>query len=494
MRAGGAGVLALWLVGLVAYSTVLYQRNNLTADFATYNQAWTLIGQGHLNPYSTIYAGYPFLKSDFELILWPLALVHLVIPQPIVLLWIQDLAVAASAFVVYVWILDFLESRNVSSRAATGVAVVVLTVLVVNPIVYQTLLYDVHMEPLSTVFVLLAGRDIWSGRQRRAWLWVGLVLLFGSFAAITLVGLGLSAVLAGRTTRRQGLAVGAVGIAWLGLISLLGANAGSGLDNYAYLTGRATLPHGSGAALVVAGILAHPSRPLHMVTGRLHFLWVLLKPAGVIGLASAWGFGVPAVVLLVNVLNAQEGFVFQAFQNFVVFPFVLLGTVMVLVWLADHLRWGGVAGLVIGLAVTAQAVVYGLDTSPGNVRWAVDRVSASTGAQLNKALALTPPDAEVIATIGIMGRFSGRPAAYWFSPGGSYPLSSHTVVFVFDPANENTIPNADPADDRAGAEYVRTVLHAHPLVTSGGVTAFLWSPPPGTSTLTFPRTTKTPGG
>lgn len=494
LRVGGAGVLALWLAGLVAFSTVLYQRNNLTADFATYNQAWTLIGHGHLNPYSTIYTGYPFLKSDFELILWPLALVHLVIPQPIVLLWIQDLAVAASAFVVYVWILDFLESRNVGWRAATGVGAVVLTALVVNPGVYQTLLFDFHMEPLSTVFVLLAGRDIWSGRRRRAWLWVGLVLLFGSFAAITLVGLGLSAVLAGGATRRQGLAVGVIGLAWVGLISLLGANAGSGIDNYAYLAGRATLPHGTGAALVVAGILAHPSRPLHLVTGRLHFLWVLLKPAGVIGLASAWGFGVPAVVLLVNVLNVQEGFIFQAFQNFVVFPFVLLGTVMVLVWLAEHLRWGRVVAIVVGLAVTAQAVVYGLGTSPGNVRWAVDRVSAATGAQLNKALARTPADAEVIATIGIMGRFSGRPAAYWFSPGGSYPVSSRPVVFVFDPANENTIPNANPADDRAGAEYVRTVLHARPLVERDGVAAFVWSPPPGTSRLTFPAPVRVPGG
>ena len=83
-------------------------------------------------------------------------------------------------------------------------AIVVLTVLVANPGAYQTLSFDFHLEPISTLFVLLAGRDLWLGRHRRAWIWVGVVLLCGSFAAITLVGLGISALLAGRATRSQG--------------------------------------------------------------------------------------------------------------------------------------------------------------------------------------------------------------------------------------------------------------------------------------------------
>ncbi len=482
-------VLLVWLVGLVAFSTVLYRRNILTADFATYNQAWTLIGQGHLNPFDTIYAGYPFVRSDLELIIWPLALIHLVFPHPIVLLWLQDLAVAASGFVVFLWIVDYLEARKVRWSVSVGVALAVLAVLVANPGVYQTLLYDFHLEPISTVFVLLAGRDLWWGRNRRAWLWVAFALLCGSFAAITLVGLGFSAILAGSSSRRVGILIIGAALGWLALISLSGTNAGSGLDFYAYLAGRQTLPHSAGVLLIAGGILAHPSRVINMLHERLHYIWVLLKPVGVIGMASAWGFGVPFVVLVTNALNSQYGFIFQAFQNSAVFPFVLLGTVMVLTWIAQRFRLGWIPAGSVAAAVAVLALTYGLSTSPGNIRWAVDRVSPPQAAQLSKALTLLPPHAEVIATIGIMGRFAGRTSIYWFTPGGTIPVKSRPVVFVFDPANENTIPQAVPSDDIAAESYVQNHLHASVLIDTGGVGAYLWQPPPGTISVTFPKRT-----
>lgn len=50
LRVIGAVVLEVWLIALGAYSTTLYHRGCLAEDFATYNQAWTLIGPGHLNP------------------------------------------------------------------------------------------------------------------------------------------------------------------------------------------------------------------------------------------------------------------------------------------------------------------------------------------------------------------------------------------------------------------------------------------------------------
>ena len=73
------------------------------------------------------------------------------------------------------------------------------------------------------------------------------MLLCGSFAAIALFGLGLSALVAGKQTRRSGLLLLAVSVGWLGLISALGADRGSGLSLYAYLAGRTTLsgPGGS---------------------------------------------------------------------------------------------------------------------------------------------------------------------------------------------------------------------------------------------------------
>lgn len=477
LRVVGAVVMTMWVVGLVVFSSVLYNRNILTVDFGTYNQAWTLIGQGHLDPIRTLYINSAFIRSDFELILWPLALLHLVYPQPIVLLWVQDIAIAATGFVAYLWIIEYLERRKVSWRTSAGIAAVVLLALIVNPAVYQTLLFDVHLEPISTLFVVLAGRDLWNGRHRRAWLWVGVVLLCGTFGAITIIGLGISALLAGQSTRRQGMLLVAAALVWLGLISAIGANLGSDLDYYAYLAGRTTLPKSSGVILVAVGSLTHPSRVIDMLHARLHYIYTLIKPVGVIGLASAWGFGVPFVVLVTNALNSQYVFIFQAFQNSAVFPFILLGSVIVLVWFAQRFRFGWIPTLVIAVALIAQAANYGYRTSPGNISWAVSRIGAAPAAQLNKALSLTPPMAEVVATIGITGRFAGRPSIYFYSPNGPIPVKAAPVIFVFDPAYEDTIPNVTPADDEAAIAFVRDQLHARVLVNAAGITALSWHPP-----------------
>jgi hypothetical protein len=477
--------MGIWLIGLAAYSTTIYHHGFLAEDFATYNQAWTLIGQGHLNPYDTIFHSYSFLKSDFELIIWPLALIHIVFPRPIALLWIQDLAVAASGFIVYLWIADYLERRKVAWWPAVGVASVVLAVLVANPGAYQTLYFDFHLEPISTVFVLLAGRDLWSGRHRRAWIWVAIALLCGSFAAITIVGLGVSALLAGRDSRSQGVLLVVAAVGWLGLISAIGANAGSGIGFYAYLAGRSTLSGPTGVAVLATSMLAHPSRVIDQLHGRLANMYVLIKQVGVIGLACAWGFGVPVVVMVTNALNSNSGLINQAFQNSAVFPFVLLGTVMVLVWLAQRFRYGWIPSLAVALVVTFQALSYGVALAPANVRYGISQVGAAPAAQLRKALALTPPKAEVISTISIMGRFCSRQYCYWFYPNGTLPVHSHEMVFVFDPAAETTIPQAVPADDVAAIAFVRDHLHARILVDADGITAFEWQPPAGTTHVTI---------
>lgn len=488
LRVVGALTIGIWAIGLGIFSAVLYHRLFLSEDFATYNQAWTLIGQGHLNPYDTVNNSYTFLKSDLELILWPLALLHLVYPQPIVLLWVQDVAAAATGFVIYLWIIEFLEHQRIAWRTSAGIAVVVLLALVANPGIYQTLLFDFHLEPISTLFVVLAGRDLWRGRHRRAWIWVGIVLLCGSFAAITLIGLGLSAVLAGRDTRRHGLLLIVVASVWLGLISAIGANAGSGLNGYAYLAGRLTLPGSAGVAVVATGVLIHPSRVVDQLHSRLYEMYVLIKPVGVIGLVSAWGFGVPVVVLVTNALNSSNLFIFEAFQNSAVFPFVLLGSVMVLVWVAQHVRFGWVTCLLVGLAVTIQAMFYGFTTSPSNVRWAVSQISASQAAQLRKALSFAPQNVEVIASMGIMGRFCSRQYCYWYHPRAELPVKADHVLFVFDPAVDTSFPHAASADS-ASISYIRTRLHARQLVDVDGISAFVWQPKSGTTSIVFPGPT-----
>src|SRR5207248_6135779 len=131
--------------------------------------------------------------------------------------------------------------------------------LLVSPDIYETATYDFHLQPLATLFLLLAARDLWSGRSRRTWLWAAFALLTGEVAGTYLAGLGLSAGLAGRDTRRQGLALAGVGVAWVGLVSALGASQGSNLaGGYGYLAGRTSFPPGIGFAYILLGVVRHP--------------------------------------------------------------------------------------------------------------------------------------------------------------------------------------------------------------------------------------------
>jgi hypothetical protein len=480
LRLAGLVVFGLWLVGLAALSTLLYHRDLLAEDFATYNQAWTLIGQGHLNPFDTVY-GFSFVKADFELIMWPLALIHLVFPHPVVLLWIQDLAIAGCGLVAYLWILEYLEQRRVGSSTAIAVASVVLLVTIGNPGIYLTLSFDVHMEPIAALFLLLAGREFWRGRHRRAWCFVAVVLLCGLFSAIMAVGLGVSALLAGRATRRSGVLLVVGGVAWTLLIAVLHANLGSGLSNYAYLAGRTTLPAVGGVVLVAKGIVTHPWRAWDNLYSRHADLLKLIRLVGIVGLASAWGFGVPVVVMLIDAFNSHRNFV-SSFQNFAVFPFVLLGTVMVLVWVAQRFRLGWMPAVLVGVLVTLLALSYGYEQSPASVRSVADQMPAGPGAALRTTLARTPPEAEVISTIGVMGRFCGREYCYYFAPDLSRPVQSRTVVFVFA---TGSLTLTTPTRLQRAITYVRDDLHAQVLGDSDGVIAFLWHPPPGTTQVTL---------
>ena len=131
----------------------------------------------------------------------------------------------------------------------------------------------------------------------------------------------------------------------------------------------------------------------------------------------------------------------------------------------------------MALVVTVEALSYGVGLAPTNVRFGISQIGEAQATQIRRILALTPTDAEVVSTISIMGRFCSRPHCYWFYPNGSFPVQSREVVFVFDPAAENQIPEAEAADDIRAIAFVRDRLHAHALVDANGITALVWRPP-----------------
>jgi uncharacterized membrane protein len=505
---------------LIVYSAHLYSHFDLTLDFAVENQAWSRIAHGDLNPYMTInphnypHYGYPFWKDHLELITWPLALLALVFPSSFTLLVVQDLALAGCTVVIVVFARDVLVSAPtgdgpVASRRGhvrpswwvqrwdrgwvPALGVGALAIALINPWVYWSASFDFHIEPLATLFALLVARDIWNRRMLRSLWWVVALLLCGNVAGTYLVGIGIFALLSihRRDLRKPGIALVVGGILASVIVSAVGGAEGTLIGyNYAYL---AHVPSGTSASTgaILRGIVTHPSTPLHMIGSRAHLLYLQLAAGGLIGVLSPLGFGMSVVVLLENALNGSLVFSsdISAFQSLSVYAFVLVGTVMVLLWLG-RMRWSSrrVVASVVAVAVLVQVVVLAAIYIPrARTQFAViDGPTATTLARLQPTI---PAGAEVVVSQGVIGRFANRRLVFPFldvdSGGQIVPVyGKGPVVVVLTNAG---LEFSTAAGTATAVDYLRS-LGAHEIVSSNGVQAFVVHPKAGTTRLEFPAT------
>jgi hypothetical protein len=166
-----------------------------------------------------------------------------------------------------------------------------------------------------------------------------------------------------------------------------------------------------------------------------------------------------------------------------------VGSVMVI------MRLGAVHGLARRAAVaatTAGAVTFVVvlaSALPTTGNWiAVDSAAA---AQLGMSQSRIPAGAEVIASQGIVGRFSGRddvyPFPYQYHPPGTslttFPVKRPVVVFVLTPAQGTS--EAPRADGTAAVRFVEHRLGARVIDARAGVYVLAWTPPPGTTSVTL---------
>jgi uncharacterized membrane protein len=337
-------VLAVQLVALIAYSTHLYSRFDLSVDFAHNAQAWYLIGHGTFDPVDTVrITATPFWRDHFDLVLWPLSLLRWLSPQPIVLLWLQDAAIVASEVVTLLWVSAILSDRLTRFRNAVGI--VALMALVANPWWYEAVSFDVHMPPLGLPFVLLAGYSLWNAKFVRACVAAALALLFGA-VVVELIAVVAIAALCSSKVRHSGGARWAAGIAfmgivWIALVNAIGANQASNLaSNYGYLANPAVftgaIPNVS-MFEVLKGVLLHPSRITHVLSQRWRAVVFELEPTGFLGLLNPWGLLVFLGVLIPSALTVTPAYSLAtsaAFQNLPAMPFLFVGSVLVLTRIA----------------------------------------------------------------------------------------------------------------------------------------------------------------
>lgn len=116
-------------------------------------------------------------------------------------------------------------------------------------------------------------------------------------------------------------------------------------------------------------------------------------------------------------------------------------------------------------------------------KWLV--VSHVQASALQKAITLIPSDVEVVASYGIIGRFSERKYIYELAaPYQHFPVQASPVYFVITPtAGYETL---DGPDAMADVRFVQVRLHASTVIDSNGVWVLKWLPPSNVTSVLLP--------
>jgi hypothetical protein len=478
-----------WLMG---FSTVEYRRDALTFDFATWNQARQLIVNGHLNPFSTL-ESMPFWQVNGNWLLWPLAELTRLPPHALILLWFQDLAIFGCAWVVLDWVAQAatgtsgrhsqwrLSYKWCSPLSPAAAVLLVAVLFVANPWVYWSAAFDFHWELPAAFFALLAAWDLARGRLRRLWIWVLLTLATSDVSALYLVGIGVAGLLAygkEKERRRTSGLILVSGVAWLGFMTLIHANRGSILTQaYAYLAGSGA--HQPSLGQIATGAVTHPSRPLSQLWSNAPNFWANLSSNGLLGVFTPWGVGALVSVLIPSSLWNGHAFSVPSYQNFPAYPFVILGTVLVLGRLGAHVRLARHAARPLALVVAGLAIGWAwvwLPLYPST--WLA--VSPSGGRALAEVRSLIPANAEVVASNGVVGRLAGRAAIYmpWSYP-IRLPVRTRPMYFVLSTSQGI----AYASQETEGIIAQLSGMGAQLLIREAGIFVFRWNPPPGDRSL-----------
>ena len=482
-------LLGLQLIGMFVLSILQYNRFNLTNDFADYSQAWTAIAHGHLNPTISFW-GFSFWRDDLELLMWPLALFYWVYPHTLTLLCLQDVAVVAGELVVIVWAKEIITKSKQTRYNGAWLLGLLTALLVITPWSWFTIGFDFHFEPFAVLFALLAARDLWAGRYRWLIAWVPLTLVSCAAAgSLLVVAIGLAALLSRDRSRPVAVGVALAGFGWLAMASMLGGMLFGGLQlstMYGYLSGHTTGHLGLLTAL--AGFVTDPVAALRMFGSHAGYVGGYVASAGIIGLLSRWALFPALLILLPSAFNANVDFIHfaQSFQSWPAVLFLVVG--FALVW--DRLAGMGTLSQktvpLLGACTLALAACVGA-LYFGHIPSYVDRVSPAAARELTEAQRQISPGGEVVASQGVVGRFSADRVAfdYWaYGTPETYPVTGQRVVFVLAPVQGTA--EGVPQETRNAIGYVREDLHATLLEQGSGIWVFAWAPKPGTRSVVLP--------
>ena len=488
VRQIGLCVFAVELLAFGAYSTIAWNRYSLTNDF------WLLDAPITKITHSGFTTSVRTMEDHFgAVILWPLSLLVRLPPHGLLLAYAQDLATVGAGVVGFLWLCEMIERReDPLTMRPDWLAGLGLVLLVADPWIFLTPAFDLHIEAFGTCFVILAARAVQQGRIRHSLLWVALTLACGFVAATYVAGLAVGALLAGRRRERlYGLSLLAVAV--VGVVALTGFKGSSWLaGTYAYLTpslgSHATLPG------ILFQLLIHPGRAIQALWAERWHIFVNLAPAGLLGVIWRWGTGIVVIVLLSNTLQSVENLRTPSYQGLPIYVFVAVGTVIVLSGGSRRSRLAIPTDMarVLALIAATDTLVWGavwLPNLPGN--WL--RVTPRAAHVLAGLDASIPSRGSVIASQGVIGRFSDRSYTNELTFGSTAAIPSSRPVWVILAPTEG-IETTDPGVQQALVTQLAEEGHSQLVAHGSGIWAFRWFPPMGTAALSEPGSGAPIGG
>ena len=472
-------VFALQALVLIGISDWLYTHFDLTWDFAIFYQAWYLIAHGNLNPYVSVGHSY-FWQGHLEWIMWPLALLYYLYPHGLTLLIVQDLAIVGAEVAAMGLVLELIRRKQGSVDGLWWLRWLGLFVLLVNPWLYWSAIFDFHFHSMEAFFITTAVWQFYRHHVLRGYIFVALCFVTSLVSVTFLVPLALLLFI--WRQRRDAIIVGTIAILGFLLEEKLFFH---NLLAFAAYTGGVTSSHIAGTLKPstgfssLGGILHLPAAIVKtMWMGRLN-IYANLGPSGLLEMLSPFGLFIPGLVLLESTL-AGTMFSQPGTQNIPAYALLAVGTIAVLLRIATRSMR---TSKIVAAAVVMNALAW---TSVGAIgfrsRTAVPSAfAASTLQHLRNTI---PTDAEVIASQGIVGRFAGRKYVYtaWYR-GPLLPIRGRYVYFIISPYNGINV--SPVSQELSRIAFLASQPHVKLLTHRGNIWAFRWEAPYGVTSFKF---------
>jgi uncharacterized membrane protein len=370
-------------------------------DLEIYTQVIWNTGAGHPFESTLLKTNLSHLAEHVALILIPIAWIYRLLPDPRLLLGLQQLALASIGWPLFWW-----ARRALKSDAQ---ALVVLACFYLTPALAGVALDDFHAVVFTTLPLAAGLALILSGRPRSGAAIALIALPIEEESALFLIGLGAFLFL--RRERRLGVVVSGIAAVWLAAMVFVVMPSFHDPRTIGSVDGNRTLEH-------FAELRENPAMAVDRLfgeRGRNAAAWILL-PTGGLGVFAPASLlaGIPSFVALL--LQDRD----DTFGRHWVAP------LLVAVWFATVsglARVGDtrVRHAALGWLVVATGLSYWLVSPlPGGGTFDASALERSDRADyLRRAIERVPSSGVVVASQTVVAHLANRPEAYVF------PIDSH---------------------------------------------------------------------